>query len=170
VNLLETRNARGAASDETGNFIGAKFLLARDEVDDPKKKNEVLLDDEDNQLHQHPNRIHLGKSVEFSKILKDADDGGLSALDPGAQRRISTVEMSEFVRQHSTQFADIEDGEEGQTDAHYAPTAESKKATAVRDKGVGLPNQIDFAGNRIIQSGCDRFNFLEEQRLQRTIE
>ena len=86
------------------------------------------------------------------------------------EKYLHSVEVSEFVGQHGPQFGDGEDGKQRQTDAHYTPRAEPKKAATVRNKRIGSAEQIDFAGNLFIQRGGDVRNLLEEGWLRRTIE
>jgi hypothetical protein len=57
--------------------------------------------------------------------------------------RVSAVVVTEFMCHDTSKLRDVEHGEKWQADRHYSTATESKDATAIRNEGVHLADQVD---------------------------
>src|SRR5258708_33553105 len=70
----------------------------------------------------------------------------------------------------ASKLGDVEQGERWQPARHYSTAAESKDATAIRNEGVHLADQVDLAGQRLVETASDVVKFGEQQRMGAPIE
>src|SRR2546430_7125981 len=78
--------------------------------------------------------------------------------------------MRKLMREHRTEFRDIQNKKQRETDAHDPPASKTERAATICDKGVRLPDEVDLTRNLFIQSTGDLINFTEEFGLRGAVE
>src|SRR5882762_1163065 len=74
------------------------------------------------------------------------------------------------MREHRTEFRDIQNRKQRETDAHDPPASKTERAATIRDKGIRLPDEVDLKRNLFVQSTGDFVNFTEELGLRGAVE
>ena len=82
-------------------------------------------------------------------------------IDPGAEPRVTTVIVREFVGQHGSKSGDGQNLKQGQTQPHDAVSPTSR----LRHEGIEVRNEIHLLRRRLVQAGRQAVNFGKEARV-----
>src|SRR2546425_13266847 len=74
------------------------------------------------------------------------------------------------MREHRSEFRDVQNRKQRETDAHDPLASKTERAAAIRDKGIRLADEVDLTRNLFVQSTGDFVNFTEEFGLRGAVE